>query len=86
MADFSVLAAMLEEAGTEFQEFGRRASVTVTAIGNELPDLDATLADALIETLRSVMGEDLGADVEAAWRAAYAELRQAMIRVDGGKG
>lgn len=37
------------------------------------------MADALIETLRSVMGEDLGADVEAAWRAAYADLQQAMI-------
>lgn len=40
----------------------------------------APMGEALIDTVRHVLDDDLGRDVEAAWRAAYADLSDAMIR------
>lgn len=39
----------------------------------------APMGDALIETLRLELGEDFTPTVEAAWRAAYAELSARII-------
>ncbi|WP_425050362.1 globin domain-containing protein [Psychromarinibacter sp. S121] len=62
------VAGRIEELG----QHHRRMGVTAEMFG--------PMEEALIETLRSVMGEDLGADVETAWRAAYADLKDAMVK------
>lgn len=61
------LAARIETLGQEHRRLG------VTA------EMFAPMLESLIVTLRHVMGGDLGPDVEAAWRAAYADLTAAMV-------
>ncbi|MDF0602634.1 globin domain-containing protein [Psychromarinibacter sp. C21-152] len=61
------LAERIEELGQQHRRLG------VTA------EMFAPMEEALIETIRDGLDGDLGADVEAAWRAAYADLQAAMI-------
>lgn len=60
-------SARVEELGQHHRRLG------VTA------GMFAPMEEALIATLRHALDDDLGADVEAAWRAAYRDLAEAMI-------
>ncbi|WP_172294354.1 globin domain-containing protein [Pseudoruegeria sp. HB172150] len=62
----ATIAERIEELGQQHRRLG------VTG------EMFEPMGEALITTLREVL-DDLGPDVEAAWRAAYADLSDAMV-------
>ncbi len=77
MTTLGMLIAALETPGAmkaEISELGdlhRRLGIT--------PAMFVPMEEALIATLRHVLDDDLPADVETAWRLAYAALSEAMM-------
>lgn len=61
------LADRIVELGQQHRRLGVRA------------DMFPPMEEALIATIRDGLDGDLGADVETAWRTAYADLSAAMI-------
>ncbi len=70
MSGIETPEALAERIGKLGQQH-RRLGVTA--------EMFAPMLEALIATLRGVLEDDLGRDVEAAWRAAYADLTAAMV-------
>ncbi len=64
-----------EDLGGKFADLGKFHAV----IGVKAEHF-APMGEALIDTLREELGAEFDAEVEAAWRAAYAELAGRIIR------
>lgn len=67
-----------ETLGDRFEELGKGHALIGVKAAHFPP-----MGEALIDTLRNELGEGFTDELEAAWRAAYAELSERVIRRGG---
>ncbi|WP_199709397.1 globin domain-containing protein [Rhodophyticola porphyridii] len=67
-----------DELASRYQGLGRSHAI----MGVRTADF-APMEDALIETMRSALGDEFTAELEQAWRKAYAVVSRNMIRRGG---
>ncbi|MGB3315401.1 MAG: globin domain-containing protein [Albidovulum sp.] len=67
-----------EKLGERFAELGKGHALIGVKAAHFAP-----MGEALIDTLRNELGEGFSGELEVAWRAAYAELSERVIRRGG---
>jgi hemoglobin-like flavoprotein len=67
-----------EKLGDRFEELGKGHALIGVKVAHFAP-----MGEALIDTLRNELGDGFTDELEAAWRAAYAELSARVIRRGG---